>query len=142
MFYRLTGGEETRRIQDIEFTPFNTDGSSDTNVPPSSGDEVNDIDFKDYKFSADNLPEFTSFQIKIVFRGTNSAYPARLKDFGAIALSCIMSIKYKIEGHSHLQKDSASGAIINTNVSEYQLYMARRQTRKVRLTKLKMLVER
>ena len=55
MFYRLTGGEETRRIQDIEFTPFNTDGSSDTNVPPSSGDEVNDIDFKDYKFSADNF---------------------------------------------------------------------------------------
>ena len=87
MFYRLTGGEETRRIQDIEFTPFNTDGSSDTNVPPSSGDEVNDIDFKDYKFSADNLPEFTSFQIKIVFRGTNSAYPARLKDFRAIALA-------------------------------------------------------
>ena len=87
MFFRLTGGEETRRIQDIEFTPFNTDGSSDTNVPPSSGDEVNDIDFKDYKFSAANLPEFTSFQIKIVFRGLNSAYPARLKDFRAIALA-------------------------------------------------------
>ena len=87
MFFRLTGGEETRRIQDIEFTPFNTDGSSDTNVPPSSGDEVNDIDFKDYKFSSANLPEFTSFQIKIVFRGINSAYPARLKDFRAIALA-------------------------------------------------------
>ena len=87
MFFRLTGGEETRRIQDIEFTPFNVDGSSDTNVPPSSGDEVNDIDFKDYKFSVKDLPEFTSFQIKVVFRGTNSAYPARLKDFRAIALA-------------------------------------------------------
>ena len=76
--------------------------------------------------------EFTSFQIKIVFRGTNYAYPARLKDFRAIALRRIMSIKYKIEGHSHLQKDSEKAAIINTNVSEYQLYMARRQTRKSR----------
>tara|TARA_E500000331_G_scaffold115717_2_gene112906 strand:- start:4287 stop:5609 length:1323 start_codon:yes stop_codon:yes gene_type:complete len=87
MFFRLTGGEETRRIQDIEFTPFNVDGSSDTSVAPSTGDEVNDIDFKDYKFSVKDLPEFTSFQIKVVFRGTNSAYPARLKDFRAIALA-------------------------------------------------------
>ena len=87
MFFRLSGGEETRRIQDIEFTPFNTDGSSDSNVNPSEGDKVLDIDFKDYKFSASALPEFTSFQIKVVFNGTNSAYPARLKDFRAIALA-------------------------------------------------------
>ena len=87
MYFRLSGGEETRRIQDIEFTPFNTDGSSDTNINPSEGDKVLDIDFKDYKFSASDLPEFTSFQIKVVFNGTNSAYPARLKDFRAIALA-------------------------------------------------------
>ena len=87
MYYRLSGGEETRRIQDIEYTPFNTDGSSDTNVNPSQGDKVLDIDFKDYKFSVKDLPEFTSFQIKVVFNGTNSAYPARLKDFRAIALA-------------------------------------------------------
>ena len=87
MYYRLSGGEETRRIQDIEYTPFNTDGSSDTNITPSQGDEVLDIDFRDYKFSAKTLPEFTSFQIKVVFNGTNSAYPARLKDFRAIALA-------------------------------------------------------
>ena len=86
-FFRLTGGEETRRIQDIEFTPFNVDGSSDTNVAPSTGDEVNDIDFKDYKFSVKDLPEFTSFQIKIVFNGTNSAVPARIKDLRGIALA-------------------------------------------------------
>ena len=87
MFFRLSGGEETRRIQDIEFTPFNTDGSSDTNITPSQGDEVLDRDFKDYKFSVSSLPEFTSFQIKIVFNGTNSAYPARLKDLRALALA-------------------------------------------------------
>ena len=52
-----------------------------------NGDKVLDIDFKDYKFSASALPEFTSFQIKVVFNGTNSAYPARLKDFRAIALA-------------------------------------------------------
>jgi len=86
-FFRLTGGEETRRIEDIEYTAFNTDGSSDTTISPSTGDQVLDSDFKDYKFSASNLPEFTSFQIKIVFKGTNSAYTARLKDFRGIALA-------------------------------------------------------
>ena len=25
-FFRLSGGEETRRIEDIPYTPFNTDG--------------------------------------------------------------------------------------------------------------------
>ncbi|MDA9881785.1 DUF4815 domain-containing protein [Crocinitomicaceae bacterium] len=86
-FFRLSGGEETRRIEDIPFTPFNTDGSSDVTVDPSNGDVVLDLDFKDYKFSASALPEFTSFQIKIVFNGTVSALPARLKDFRTIALA-------------------------------------------------------
>ena len=86
-YYRLSGGEETRRIGDIPYTPFNTDGSPDVSVDPSNGDVVLDLDFKDYKFSASTLPEFTSFQIKIVFKGTNSALPARLKDLRAIALA-------------------------------------------------------
>jgi hypothetical protein len=86
-FFRLSGGEETRRIEDIPFTPFNTDGSSDVTVDPSNGDVVLDLDFKDYKFSTSDLPEFTSFQIKVVFNGTVSALPARLKDFRTIALA-------------------------------------------------------
>ena len=86
-YYRLSGGEETRRIEDIPYTPFNTDGSSDVSIDPSNGDVVLDLDFKDYKFSVSSLPEFTSFQIKIVFNGTNSALPARLKDLRAIALA-------------------------------------------------------
>ena len=86
-FFRSTGGEETRRIEDIPFTPFNTTGISDSTVVASTGDQVLDNDFKDYKFSASSLPEFTSFQTKIVFRGTNSSYTARLKDFRAVALA-------------------------------------------------------
>jgi len=86
-YYRLSGGEETRRIEDIAFTPFNTDGSSDVTVDPSNGDVILDLDFKDYKFSDSGLPEFTSFQIKIVFNGSVSALPARLKDFRTIALA-------------------------------------------------------
>ena len=36
-----------------------------------------------------------------------------------------MSAKLKVEGHEHLVRDVNSGAIVNTNVTEYQLYMKR-----------------
>ena len=65
MFYRLTGGEEQEEYKILNLLLSIQMVSSDTNVPPSSGDEVNDIDFKDYKFSADNLPEFTSFGLRL-----------------------------------------------------------------------------
>ena len=85
--YRLSGGEETRRLADIPWTYFNTDGSPDTSITPSVGDTVLDDDFKEYKFSASSLPEFTSFQIKCVMNGLVSSYPPRLKDLRAIALA-------------------------------------------------------
>ena len=40
-----------------------------------------------------------------------------------------MSIRLKVEGHEHLIRDSKSGAIVNTNVSEYHLYMKRIKSR-------------
>ena len=42
--------------------------------------------FKDYQFTADDLPEFIGFTIKIVMSGTNQARPPRLKDLRAIAI--------------------------------------------------------
>tara|TARA_Y200000002_G_scaffold21983_1_gene16725 strand:+ start:3170 stop:3391 length:222 start_codon:yes stop_codon:yes gene_type:complete len=40
-----------------------------------------------------------------------------------------MSYKVKVEGHEHLIRDTSSNAIINTNVSEYQMYMQRVKSR-------------
>ena len=40
-----------------------------------------------------------------------------------------MSAKLKVEGHEHLVRDVNSGAIVNTNVTEYQLYMKRVRAR-------------
>tara|TARA_Y100000591_G_scaffold222437_1_gene193794 strand:- start:70 stop:291 length:222 start_codon:yes stop_codon:yes gene_type:complete len=36
-----------------------------------------------------------------------------------------MSRYLKVEGHTSLVRDSSSNAIVNTNVSEYQIYMKR-----------------
>ena len=86
-FFRVTGGEVTERIEDIEYTPFNSDGTPDTTITPSESDQVLDNEFKDHKFSVSGLQEFTSFQIKFVFTGTNSCLPARIKDLRGIALA-------------------------------------------------------
>jgi len=40
-----------------------------------------------------------------------------------------MSDTLKVEGHTHLIRDVNSNAIINTNQSEYQLYMQRVKVR-------------
>ncbi len=38
-------------------------------------------------------------------------------------------MKLKVEGHSSLERDVSSNAIVNTNKSEYQLYMNRIKSR-------------
>jgi hypothetical protein len=40
-----------------------------------------------------------------------------------------MSTRLKVEGHEHLVRDNNSGAIVNTSVTEYQLYMKRIKSR-------------
>ena len=40
-----------------------------------------------------------------------------------------MSAKLKVEGHEHLVRDINTNAIVNTNVTEYQLYMKRVRSR-------------
>ena len=48
-----------------------------------------------------------------------------------------MSYKLKVEGQSNLVRDSHNKAIINTNASEYQLYMARISQRKSQSDQIK-----
>jgi len=40
-----------------------------------------------------------------------------------------MSTRLKVEGHEHLVRDNNSGAIVNTNVTEYQIYKKRIKSR-------------
>ena len=85
-YFRTSGGEETRKIEDISYTAFNSTGAPDIAVTPATG-EITQDSFKEHKFSVADLPEFTSFQIKIVMKGTIASYPVRIKDFRAIALA-------------------------------------------------------
>jgi hypothetical protein len=59
----------------------NNNGRSDSNVRSSLNNE-----YLEYTFTADNLPAFTGFQIKVIGSGTNQAYSPIIKDLRVIAI--------------------------------------------------------
>jgi hypothetical protein len=83
VFYRVSGAEEVRNIGELSWIPFNTNGEEDITVTPAENDNV----FKDYKYSATSINDFTAFQIKIVMKGSNSSYPPIIRDLRGIALA-------------------------------------------------------
>jgi hypothetical protein len=83
MYYRLSNADDARKMGDLDWRPFNTDGSPDTAVEPSE----NRFKFREHKFSQDDLTTFTAFQLKITMEGTSSCYPPKVKDLRGIALA-------------------------------------------------------
>ena len=81
--------DSAENFDDLDWTYFNTSGEPDKTVPTSKAMD----DFKEYSYFigqnslglGTELAEYTSFAVKIVMQGTNSALPAVIKDFRAIA---------------------------------------------------------
>jgi len=81
MYFRAaTDGD---KLDDLSWTPFNSDGSSDSSIVPAEDDTT----FKEYRYTATDINDFTNFQLKIVMKGTNSSYPPVLRDMRGIALA-------------------------------------------------------
>ena len=60
----------------------NNDGKTDKKTSPSLEGQ-----FNEYEYTANNVPAFTAFQVKIVFNSTNSAEAPKLLDFRTIAVA-------------------------------------------------------
>lgn len=67
----------------------NSNGLPDVNVPKTDkiGFESEELIFRDYEFTADELPSFRYFSIKVIGTSTNQIYPPRLRDLRIIALA-------------------------------------------------------
>ena len=83
MFYRVTSAEDARKLGDVAWRAFNTDGTADSVPEPSKDDN----DFKEQKFTVSGLEPFSAFSLKIVLTGTISSYPPLIKDMRGIALA-------------------------------------------------------
>ena len=69
--------------------PTNNDGRPDSYVSPSTslGFLPQNLEYKEYSFSVDQLPTFRSYRIKIVLTSTSQTYVPRLKDLRVITLA-------------------------------------------------------
>jgi len=69
--------------------PSQNSGLSDSKLikEDSLGFEGDNVKFKEYLFSVDNLPSFRYYSIKLVGTSTNQAYPPRVKELRVIALA-------------------------------------------------------
>jgi hypothetical protein len=83
MFYRVSNADDARKMDDLNWIAFNSDGSPDSTVEPSN----DDFTFREHKYSASGITSFTAFQLKIVLKGTSSSYPPRVKELRGIALA-------------------------------------------------------
>ena len=83
MYYRLSNADDARKMGDLAWVAFNSDGTPDSAVEPSE----NRHQFKEHKYTASGLTTFTAFQLKIVMTGTSSCYPPVVKDLRGIALA-------------------------------------------------------
>ena len=75
------------RKQVISFE--NSDGLPDAFVQPSLSYEFGsgNVEFREYSFTADQLPSFRFYRIKLVLTSTNQVYSPRVKNLRVIALA-------------------------------------------------------
>ena len=66
-----------------------SNGESDVFVPKTNtyGFNPESTEFKEYTFTADNLPDFRSYRVKIVLTSTSQVYVPRIKDLRVLALA-------------------------------------------------------
>ena len=79
--FKIIKADENTPLDDIGFEFFNTDGSPDTAI------EVDGRNFKEYEYTAEDLPEFTAFVIKIVGQGTNTCAVPMVSSLRVMALA-------------------------------------------------------
>ena len=80
VFYRLFRNDENETGQ--TYIPFNGNGLSDNTVNPNKLENG----FSEYKYTAENTPQFNGFQVKIVMTSPDQSEAPRIKNLRAIAL--------------------------------------------------------
>ena len=81
VMYKVLTNDDSTPFDDLEWTYFNTAGAADVST------ERDARNFKEYEFTADNLPEFSAFAVKIVGQGTNTSVVPLVSALRCLALA-------------------------------------------------------
>jgi len=90
VLYRIKKSSSQENFEDIEWEYFNETGIPDTDIVASSENAISGItekqsSYQELTYSVDNLPEFSSFAIKIVMKSSNPAFVPKVQDLRAVA---------------------------------------------------------
>tara|TARA_R100001082_G_scaffold47964_1_gene25713 strand:- start:629 stop:8848 length:8220 start_codon:yes stop_codon:yes gene_type:complete len=90
VLYKIKEESSEVNFDDIEWKFFNEDGKADIELAPTPENEISGLfekqdSYQEIPFSISNLPEFTSFAVKVVMNSDNPAYVPKLQDIRAVA---------------------------------------------------------
>lgn len=90
VLYKIKSASSQYNFDDLEWQYFNLNGLPDNQVLPSPDNTISaylekQSSYKEYKYSVSNLPEFSSYAIKIVMRTSNPVFVPKIQDYRAVA---------------------------------------------------------
>ena len=90
VYYRIKQASSQENFADTDWVAFNTDGNADTSefaTPENSisGQFEKQSAYQELAYSVSNLPEFTSFAVKVVMKTDDPAYVPKVQDIRAVA---------------------------------------------------------
>ena len=90
VLYRYKKASSQENFEDIDWIYFNQSGEPDTLEIATSENSISSTtekqsSYQEFKYSASNLPEFSSFAVKIVMKSVDPAYVPKIQDIRAVA---------------------------------------------------------
>ena len=90
VLYRTKKASSQENFEDIDWVYFNTSGEPDTLEIATSENTISSVveeqsSYQELKYSVADLPEFSSFSIKIVMKSVDPAYVPKIQDIRAVA---------------------------------------------------------
>jgi len=90
VFYKFKKASSQENFDDINWVAFNVDGNPDNTDIATSGNSISgnyetQAEYQEFKYSVSNLPEFSSYAVKIVMKTDEPAFPPKIQDLRAVA---------------------------------------------------------
>ena len=90
LLYRIKKSSSQENFEDIEWVYFNSTGLPDTDTIATSENSISGItekqsSYQELSYSVEDLPEFSSFAVKLVMKSRNPAYVPKIQDLRAVA---------------------------------------------------------
>ena len=90
LLYRIKKSSSQENFEDIEWVYFNTTGVPDKDTIATSENSISGItekqsSYQELTYSVEDLPEFSSFAVKVIMKSRNPAFVPKIQDLRAVA---------------------------------------------------------